>query len=77
MLATVGFTPKWLELFNTAPLPFYWRGFEPTQGAPRLQGWLIVGRRGETERVDLELRWDADEEAVVDEGEDVTRLAAR
>jgi hypothetical protein len=50
---------------------------EPTQGAPRLQGFLIVGRRGETERVELELRWDADEEAVVDEGEDVARLAAR
>ncbi len=50
---------------------------EPTQGAPRLQGWLIVGRRGETERVDLDLRWDATEEAVVDEGEDVEKLAAR
>jgi hypothetical protein len=50
---------------------------EPTQGAPRLQGWLVVGRRGETARVDLDLRWDADEEAVVDEGEDVPRLAAR
>lgn len=50
---------------------------EPTQGAPRLQGWLIVGRRGETERVDLDLRWDAAEEAVVDEGEDVAKLAAR
>ena len=25
----------WLELFNTATLPFYWRDFEPTPGAPR------------------------------------------
>ena len=24
----------WLELFNTATLPFYWRGFEPTRGKP-------------------------------------------
>ena len=24
----------WLELFNTATLPFYWRGFEPTRGTP-------------------------------------------
>lgn len=48
-----------------------------TLGAPKLEGWLVVGRRGETERVDLDLRWDADEEAVVDEGEDVPKLAAR
>jgi len=50
---------------------------EPTQGAPRLTGWLVVGRRDETARVELDLRWDAAEEAVVDEGEDVARLAAR
>ncbi len=49
----------------------------PTLGAPKLDGALIVGRRGETERVDLDLRWDADEEAVVDEGEDLVKLAAR
>ncbi|MET4638384.1 endo-1,4-beta-xylanase [Mycetocola sp. 2940] len=24
----------WLDLFNTATLPFYWRGFEPTRGKP-------------------------------------------
>ncbi|WP_382307950.1 endo-1,4-beta-xylanase [Herbiconiux sp. UC225_62] len=24
----------WLELFNTATLPFYWRGFEPERGHP-------------------------------------------
>ena len=50
---------------------------EPTEGAPTLKGWLVVGRRGETERVDLDLRWDEGEEAVVDEGEDVPKLAAR
>ena len=25
----------WLDLYNTATLPFYWRDFEPTPGAPR------------------------------------------
>jgi len=25
----------WLDLYNTATLPFYWRDFEPAQGAPR------------------------------------------
>ncbi len=25
---------QWLELFNTATLPFYWRGFEPEEGKP-------------------------------------------
>ena len=25
---------RWLELFNTATLPFYWRGFEPERGHP-------------------------------------------
>ena len=24
----------WVDLFNTATLPFYWRGFEPTRGTP-------------------------------------------
>jgi len=26
---------RWLALFNTATLPFYWRDFEPTPGSPR------------------------------------------
>jgi endo-1,4-beta-xylanase len=26
----------WLELFNLATLPFYWRGYEPVPGAPEL-----------------------------------------
>jgi endo-1,4-beta-xylanase len=30
----------WLDLFNTATLPFYWRGFEPTQGNPDTQRLL-------------------------------------
>lgn len=28
---------KWLDLFNTATLPFYWRGFEPAPGRPDTQ----------------------------------------
>lgn len=27
----------WLELFNTATLPFYWEGFEPVRGQPDTQ----------------------------------------
>lgn len=30
----------WLDLFNTATLPFYWRGFEPTRGKPDTQRLL-------------------------------------
>ncbi len=26
---------QWLDLYNTATLPFYWRDFEPQPGAPR------------------------------------------
>lgn len=35
---------KWLELFNTATLPFYWRGFEPIQGTPDTQRLLTTAR---------------------------------
>lgn len=38
----------WLDLFNTATLPFYWRGFEPTRGAP------------ETQRLQATARWFAE-----------------
>ncbi|MCP2030370.1 GH35 family endo-1,4-beta-xylanase [Okibacterium sp. HSC-33S16] len=38
----------WLDLFNTATLPFYWRGFEPEEGAP------------DTERLLRTARWFAD-----------------
>ncbi len=34
----------WLELFNTATLPFYWRGFEPTQGKPDTKRLLSTAR---------------------------------
>lgn len=32
----------WLELFNTATLPFYWRGFEPTEGVPDTERLLTT-----------------------------------
>ena len=35
---------KWLELFNTATLPFYWRGFEPVQGRPDTERLLATAR---------------------------------
>lgn len=34
----------WLELFNTATLPFYWRGFEQTRGRPDTQRLLTTAR---------------------------------
>ena len=35
-----GLSELWLDVFNTATLPFYWRGFEPTEGAPDTQRLL-------------------------------------
>jgi endo-1,4-beta-xylanase len=34
----------WLDLFNTATLPFYWRGFEPAEGSPDTQRLLTTAR---------------------------------
>ena len=34
----------WLDLFNTATLPFYWRGFEPQRGAPDTRRLLATAR---------------------------------
>ncbi len=30
-----GLAALWLDLYNSATLPFYWRDFEPVRGAPR------------------------------------------
>lgn len=30
-------TSQWLEVFNSATLPFYWGGFEPERGKPRTE----------------------------------------
>jgi GH35 family endo-1,4-beta-xylanase len=35
---------RWLELFNTATLPFYWAGFEPEPGSPRTAELLAAAR---------------------------------
>lgn len=40
---------QWLELFNTATLPFYWRQFEPEEGAPQTER-LRAGARWFRER---------------------------
>lgn len=40
--------PLWLDLFNHATLPFYWRGFEPERGRP------------DTERLRRTAQWFAD-----------------
>jgi hypothetical protein len=43
---------------------------EPGAGGPLLEGWAILGRRGETARVALDLAWDAGKEAPVERGLD-------
>jgi GH35 family endo-1,4-beta-xylanase len=35
---------QWLELFNTATLPFYWGGFERVQGVPSTERLLATAR---------------------------------
>lgn len=36
--------PLWLDLFNMATLPFYWRGFEPVPGEPDTDRLLRTAR---------------------------------
>ncbi len=36
--------PLWLDLFNVATLPFYWRGFEPARGKPDTARLLAAAR---------------------------------
>lgn len=49
---------------------------EPGSPQPLVKGWVILARRGESERVTLDLGWDEDAEVVVDRGidEDEARL---
>jgi hypothetical protein len=44
---------------------------EPGPSGPLVDGWLILGRRGETERLALDLAWDAETRSTVDLGVDV------
>jgi len=50
---------------------------DPGSGEPLLKGWVILGRRGETERVALDLGWDAEAQAVVDRGIDMREARRR
>lgn len=49
----------------------------PAGDTPMLEGWLIVGRRGETARVPLALAWDDDQNMLVDRGVDRAALDPR
>jgi hypothetical protein len=62
-------------------LPEYVEGreiaIEPTGRAPKLEGYRIVGHRGETVRVRLDLTWDAESGTVVHGDDDVQDLERR
>jgi hypothetical protein len=49
----------------------------PGGDAPMLEGWLIVGRRGDSARVPLVLAWDEDQNMLVDRGVDRAELEPR
>lgn len=42
--ALPGLSELWFDLFNTATLPFYWRGFEPVQGRPDTDRLLTTAK---------------------------------
>jgi hypothetical protein len=50
---------------------------EPTAGAPKLEGWKIVGRRGETARLKLYLAWDASDSSIINNDVDIEDAARR
>lgn len=50
---------------------------QPTEGAPRLEGWKVIGRRGETARLKLDLSWDPADKSVIDGDEDVKDVVRR
>jgi hypothetical protein len=50
---------------------------EPNPGQPLLDGWVILGRRGQTERLALDLAWDAEAQALVDRGIDMKEARRR
>lgn len=50
---------------------------EPTAGAPLLDGWKVIGRRGEVERLRVDLSWDVREQRVVIGDEDMHDLVDR
>jgi hypothetical protein len=73
---------RWLELDNdVAILSLYLSQEQITaseiQVAPILRAWRLVGRRGQTVRLDLEVGLDAKDGAIVLGEEDVDALEAR
>jgi hypothetical protein len=50
---------------------------EPGPGGPLFNGWVILGRRGETERLALDLGWSPEAQDLVDRGIDVVRARKR
>ena len=49
----------------------------PGPGEPLPKGWVILGRRGETARLALDLAWDTGAQAVVDHGVDMEEAHRR
>lgn len=50
---------------------------DPGPREPLLKGWVILGRRGETERVALDLAWDASAQTPVVRGVDMREARRR
>ena len=44
--AAAALVDLWLDLFNTATLPFYWQGYEPERGRGVLEGGVQVDAIG-------------------------------
>lgn len=42
--AAARLAPLWLDVFNQATLPFYWRGHEPVRGEPQTERLLTAAR---------------------------------
>lgn len=49
----------------------------PGGDAPLLKGWIILGRRGETARIQLDIDWDEDANMLVDRGVDRAEIGPR
>ena len=66
-----------LSAFLSEPISGREVRVEPGPGEPLLKGWVILGRRGETERVALALAWDAGAQALVIRGIDMREARRR
>jgi hypothetical protein len=61
---------KTLSAYLSEPISGREICIKPGPGSPVLEGWLILGLRGETARVPLSLGWDKGAQAVIDGGVD-------